>query len=444
MKFIRRNFYLISISLFGLLVFAIVAFRKKEPDRLYPLLDRKGQIALGGEWINTKKSIEGYLDILRKNPNDDKTRLKLAEAYFQEARVTGNHVYYDKAALSLLNNILDRDPNNFEALATKTAVYLSQHHFSDGLELAKQAQKLDPYSAYAYGLLTDANVELGNYDEAVKMADKMNGTRPDIRSYSRISYVREILGNMPGAIEAMKMSVTAGYPGLENTEWCRIQLGQLYERTGNLPKAKEQYELALSERPDYAYAYAGLGRIEMYNKNYNQAIKYFEIADGQVNDYSFGDELIDLYRLNNNPKKADSIAQEVINKLNEDSQSADKDNNIGHYSDKELAYLYLKVHELDKALDHAQIEYNRRPENIDVEQTLAWVHYSRGEYKDALDYITKAVRTHSQNPTLLYQQGLILIKNNKINEGREELKKAVATDPFLSPDLLAQGKPYLS
>ena len=133
------------------------------------------------------------------------------------------------------------------------------------------------------------------------------------------------------------------------------------------------------------------------------------------------------------------MAQVVLTTLTNDSKSADKDNDIGHYSDKELAYIYLKINDKDNALDHAQIEYNRRPDNIDVEQTLAWVHYKRGEYKQAYDLITRATRTHSQNAVLLYEAGLIFEKNNKASDGKVLMSKALAIDPYLSPDLLNEG-----
>ena len=47
-------------------------------------------------------------------------------------------------------------------------------------------------------------------------------------------------------------------------------------------------------RPNYAYALAGLGRIEKANKNYPAAIDYYEKAREMVKDYSFSDELTDL------------------------------------------------------------------------------------------------------------------------------------------------------
>lgn len=95
-------------------------------------------------------------------------------------------------------------------------------------------------------MLVDANVELGNYARSVEMADKMVSIRPDIRSYSRISYLREIHGQVPGAIEAMKLAVSAGYPGMEQTEWARLTLGRLYQRYGMPDSAMYQFQMALN------------------------------------------------------------------------------------------------------------------------------------------------------------------------------------------------------
>ena len=69
---------------------------------------------------------------------------------------------------------------------------------------------VNPYNAYVYGLLVDGNVEMGNYDTAVSYADKMVSVRPDLTSYSRVSYLREIFGDYAGSIKAMQMAVEAG------------------------------------------------------------------------------------------------------------------------------------------------------------------------------------------------------------------------------------------
>jgi len=425
-------------------VVAIIVFKKQASSTLPEPKDRVGNLALGGEWVNTKAALEGLLAKLRTDPNDQKSRLLLAEAYMQEGRVTGNHPYYDAAAMQLLQEVLKANPDNFEALCCQASLSLTQHHFSQGLALAQQAQELNPQSGYVYGLLTDANVELGHYAEAIKMADKMNQVRPDLSAYARVSYLREIHGNIPGAIEAMQMAVQAGYPGLEQTEWSRVALGHLYEVSGQLDKAQGYFQEALALRPNYAYALAGLARVAAARHDYPTAIKDLNLARATVKDYAFTDELVDVYRLDHQPAEADKMARESVSMLAEAAQQANDNEQLGHYTDRELAYAYLKTNELDKALEHAKIEYARRPDNIDVNETLAWVYYKRGNYPEAQKYMQVARRTNSQNPVLLCRAGLILTKTGKAAEGRALIERAVKTAPYLNPEVTAEGETLLA
>jgi tetratricopeptide (TPR) repeat protein len=431
------------LVVFGLLAAAIFFFKKPE-QRIPELKARRGDLAAGGEWLNTKAAIEGLLAKLRTDPTDQKSRLLLAQAYMQEARVTGDHPYYDGAAMELLEEVLKAEPENFEALCCKSSLCLTQHHFAQGLGIAEQAQKINPNSGFVYGLLTDANVEMGHYDEAIKMADKMNALRPDLPAYARVSYLREIYGDMPGAIQAMDMAAKAGYIGLEQTEWTRVALGHLYEVSGDTAKAHAYYMMALLARPGYAYALAGLGRMAAARNDYPKAIKLYQQARITVKDYAFSDELTDLYRLNGQPDEAKKMADESIDMLANAAKEADDNEQMGHYADRELAYAYLKTNELDKALEHAKIEYERRPDNIDVNETMAWVLYKRGQYAEAQKYMQVARRTGSKNPVLLCRAGFILSKLGKTAEGQALIENSLKTAPYLNPELEAEGKKLLA
>jgi tetratricopeptide (TPR) repeat protein len=438
----RKHLYTILVSVTLIILISIFVFAKKPKKVIPPYKDRKGSIALSAEWLDTKKAIENLLANVQANPKDYKSMLALAQAYIQESRVTGDHAYYDKAALEVLNTVLENEPKNFEALCCKATVLLSQHHFAEGLEVAKFALPINPDNAFIYGIMCDANVELGNYKEAISMADKMVSMRPDNRSYARISYLREIYGDMPGAIKAIKLAVSAGYPGLEQTEWTRNILAHLYESTGKIDSAEIQYRIALQERPDYAFAIAGLGHIAKDKGNYTEAINYYEKAKGMINEYSFSDELTDLYRLNNEPDKATENAAEVIKMLSPASD-VESENGHGHYADKELAYAYLKINDTENALKHALIEYERRPENIDVCETVAWVRYKKGEFAEANKMINKALSTNSKNPVLLCRAGLIKIKAGEIDKGEKLIKQALEINPFIDIDLKKTASPYL-
>lgn len=441
---IRKNLYTILIVVTGILLGCIFLFSKKPITKVPTFKERKGSIALSGEWLNTKQAIENLLKAIELNPQDYKSKLNLSQAYIQEARITGDHAYYDQAALELLDDVIKNEPKNFDALCCKATVLMSQHHFTEGLIVAQQALPINPNSAFIYGLLCDGYVELGKYSDAVKVCDKMISIRPDIRSYARVSYLREIHGDLRGAIVAAKLAVAAGYPGLEQSEWTRMILAHLYENTGSLDSAEVQYKLALAERPDYPFAIAGISHIAKLKGNYKLAIAGYEKAKLMISEYSFADELTDLYRLNNEPVKANTSSEEVIAMLSPLSDVDESSSAHGHYADKELAYAYLKVPDTEKSLEHAMIEYERRPDNIDVCETVAWVNYKKGNYAEANKMIDKALKTNCQNPTLLCHTGLIKIKAGQKEKGIELIKAAVQTNPYLDIELKKEAKQYIA
>lgn len=428
----------------GLFVMILVFAKDPQQEVASQPAEHRGTYAMSAEWLNTEAAIEGLKASLETNPDDVKAMVQLSQAYIQEGRNTGDHAYYDKATLELTNKILAVDPTNFEALCCEGTVLLSQHHFSEALEAAKKAHDVNPSSAFVYGMMVDAYVELGNYEEAVKTCDLMISTRPDMRSYARVSYLREIYGDIPGSISAMKMAVGAGYTGLEQTEWCRVQLGKLYEQIGAMDSAKYCYELALYNRTDYAFALAGMARIEKANRNYQGAIDYLNKANQQIDEYSFYEELSDVYRLNGNTLLADTAIQTAINMLGPGAVTDERIVGHGHYADRELALVYAKTGNYTKAIEHAINEYKRRPENIDIQETLAWVYYKAGYYYLAEYHMRQAMRTGKKSPETLMHAGLIKIKSGQEWMGRKLIADAQIMIAFLDSDLQSEGSVYLS
>ena len=416
----------------------------KKENKIFPVLARKGAAAATDEFKSVQAKSVALLNTIKSKPDDIKAKIALATLYVQEARASGNYMYYDQAALKYINAVLAKEAQNFDALSIKALLMLSQHHFAEGLKIAEEAKTINPYNAFIYGLIIDGNVEMGNYTAAVDNADKMVSIRPDIRSYSRISYLREIHGDYPGAIEAMKMAVSASLPGDEGTEWSRVQLARLYENTGDLKNAAMHYSISLDNRPSYAYAMAGLARVATAANNYKLAIDYYLQADSLVNDFTIKEELADIYKASGENEKAETLANAVINGMNAAAASEKKDDSSGHYSDRELAYAYLKVNQFDKALDHALLEYNRRPGNIDVNETLAWVYYSKGDYAKALPFAKTALKTNCQNPVLLCRMGLIYFKNGDKSTAAKLLKAGLLANPNINMALKTTSQQVLT
>ena len=395
------------------------------------LLPRKASLAYTAEWSVINHNAGTLIRKIKEDASDIKSLLALTALYIQEARNTGNLDYYNKAALKCIDAVLEKDAKSFEALTFKATILLSQHRFDDGLAIAKQARQLYPYNAYVYGLLVDGFIESGNYKEAIEAADKMISIRPDIRSYSRISYLREIHGDFAGAIEAMKMAVDAGATGDENTEWCRVQLGELFEKVGNISEAKMHYTIAFNNRQNYPYALGGLARLASEEKDHTKALGFYMQADSLIPDHTFKEGIAEIYALTGQAEKAQQIAEEILNYI-ENFSSAGENKNAGQNEDHEMAHAYMGINNYEKALEYALLEYNRRPANIEVNETVAIVYYAKGEYANALPYIEAALKTNCKNPELLCHAGLIHAKAGSKAKAKMLLNEALRNNPVMS------------
>lgn len=443
--FMRKKYvYFVLIPLLACAL--VIGWLKKgshENKNIYSeILPRKASLSYSAEWAYVKNNATALANKLTQNPFDIRSLMLLTALYIQEARVTGHFDYYNGAAMKCISRVLEKEPSNFEALTFKATILLSQHRFAEGLAIAGQAQQLYPLNAYVYGLIIDGNVELGNYQAALDAADQMVSIRPDIRSYARIAYLREIYGDIPGSIEAMQLAVDAGARGDENTEWCRVQLGKLHAQTGQLTTAKMHYTIAGANRPDYPYALAGLACIAAAEKNYTEALTLYQRADSLLPDHTFKEGMAEVYYLTGQQQKAKSIAKEILNYMNQFS-SAKKDHQTGQNEDHEMAHAYMGVDDYDKALQMALAEYNRRPANIEVNETVALVYYRKGSYTKALPYIETALQTNCKKPELLCHAGLIYAGTGNAVKAKTLLQQALVNHPLLPAELEKESRAVL-
>ncbi len=360
------------------------------------LLDRPEALRNGKEWDNVQNIYGAQASELRRGPGNPESRIKLAELFIQEARITGEHPHYYPAALQMLEPVVKELENTanptpqqkdqlFRALSHRAGVELSLHDFAKALQTAERAAALNPYNAYIYGCLVDANVEMGNYAKAVEYCDKMVSIRPDLRSYSRVSYLREIHGDLPGAIEAMDMAVKAGYPGYEQTEWARLQSGRLFERKGDLAAAEKQYRMCLAARENYPFAMAALAGIEEKRGNYTQAETLLKQAADIIPELGFYIDLVKIYQKTGRETEAQPLIQEIQDMMAGDIAA-------GHNMALEAGRFHLEVTKnLEKALQFTREEYQKRPANRDVNQLLADIYLAQGNKKQAKEYLQKTM-----------------------------------------------------
>jgi tetratricopeptide (TPR) repeat protein len=180
---------------------------------------------------------------------------------------------------------------------------------------------------------------------------------------------------------------------------------------------------------------AGLAGLAAGEKKYPEALALYQRADSLIPDHTFKEGIAELYRLTGEEAKAEKMAKEILAYMQQYSSENKKEKNVGQNEDHELAHAWMGVGNFDKALEFALAEYSRRPDNIEVNETVAIVYYEKGDYTKALPFIETALKTNCNNPELLCHAGLIYAKNNQQDKAKKYLQKALVNNPSLPADL---------
>jgi tetratricopeptide (TPR) repeat protein len=369
---------------------------------------------------------------LRSDPMQVGGYAALGEAYLQRARETVDPTYYTKAE-QVIAEALKRDPRNLEALIGDGTLLLAQHRFRDALAVGQQARQLSATIPRILGIIADAQVELGMYPDSVETIQTMVDLRPDLSSYSRVSYARELHGDLPGAIEAMQAAIEGGSPAAENTEYLRAQLGTLYFNEGDLPKAAGAYNDALVRLPGYAPALAGLARVHAARGEQDAAVDLYHRAIAAVPLPEFVIGLGELQEASGDV--SDAKKQYDLVRAIEQLFRAN-----GVKVDLELA-LFEADHGADPAaaVATARLGYHDRP-GIKGDDALAWALYRDGQLSEAAWYADRAVRLETRDPMILFHAGMIAKANGQTSVARERLVEALDMNPAFSPLYAPQAK----
>ena len=388
---------------------------------------RYDAIAVEGQAVaNTDNRVEMLQERLKQNPDDQRAYVLLGAAYLQKARETGDPIYYGKTE-EALGRAVKLQPDDFAAMTQMGVLSLARHQFREALDWGEKARAISPGTALIYGVIGDAQVELGQYDAALETFQTMVDLRPDLSSYSRASYLRELHGDVAGAIEAMQQAVQAGGPNGENTNWTRVQLGHLYFNSGKLAEAEAQYKQALAAYPDYVHAIAGLARIHAARGEYDEAIKLYTDATNRMPLPEYVIALGDVYEAAGRSQEAQQ--QFDLVRAMERLYAAN-----GVDTDLEMALFeanHSQGQKIDEALTLARRALEKRP-TIYAKDVLAWTLYQDGQYASAYTLSQQALQLGTKDALLFFHAGMIAYKLDNDTKAREYLEEALAINPHFS------------
>ncbi|MCC6587648.1 MAG: hypothetical protein IT168_13205 [Bryobacterales bacterium] len=351
-----------------------------------------------------ERSIQKAQQMIAKSPNHVAYYNALAMAFARRARETSDVAYYGKAEETIAKS-LQLQPNNFEALKVKAWVLLGRHEFAAALDLAKQLNKQMPDDISIYGYLADANVELGNYPAAVDAAQWMLNLRAgNIAGLTRAAYLRELHGDISGAMDLMQMAYdSTPVAEAEDRAWLLVQMSHLSWAENNLDRAAHFANGALQLFPEYHYALGALARVRTAQGRHEEAAhllkRRYAAAPHPENLFTLAAA---LHAAGRKAEAAEAFARFETAALQE-SATADNSNHelMEYYTD------YLKQPE--KALRIARMELDRR-RDVFTRAGYAWALSALGRDAEA-DREMKAILTLGiKNPKLREQANTIALR----------------------------------
>lgn len=94
-----------------------------------------------------------------------------------------------------------------------------------------------------------------------------------------------------------------------------------------------------------------------------------------------------------------------------------------------LAWLWLENHQdTDKALEMAQIAYEKNPDNVAMADTLGWAYYHKGIYSQAIWLLSDAEKKAPNNGFVKYHLGMTYYQQGEIEKAAKYLQSAMESE----------------
>lgn len=383
----------------------------------------------------TQRMIIGLQARLQTDPSNSEAWLGLGAAFLQRVRETADPSLYPRAQAAFLK-ARDLSPGDPLPLVGLGTLELARHEFGQALRTGRQALSMVPELSTATGVVVDALVELGRYDEASTAVQQMIDARPDLASYARVSYVRELFGDLPGALAAMEQAVQAGGGASENNAYVLVQAGNLLVLTGRRHDADAAYSQALRLFPDFPAALAAQGRAAVARGDLASARALFDHAAAIV---PLPEYVIALGEVQT--ASGDTAAAADSYALARVETALFKANGV--VVDLELALFEADHGDAATALQLAQRAYADRP-TLKAADALAWALYKNGRFAEARVHSAQALRLHTPDPVLLYHAGVIAAAANDPVAALRDLRASLALDPGFSATAAAAARDLLA
>jgi tetratricopeptide (TPR) repeat protein len=268
----------------------------------------------------------------------------------------------------------------------------------------------------------------------------MLNLRPgNVPGLTRAAYLRELHGNLAGALELMQMAYdSVAFSESEDRAWLLTQMAHLKLLDGGPSGAEKYASEALTTFPDYPRALSVLAQVRSAQSRYPEAVTLLAKRYAAAPSARILYALAEAQELAGRREEAAASFREFERQAR--TQWIEDDN-----SNRELIFYYLDhAGEPEKALEIAEREVKVR-QDIFTLDCYAWALAGTGDYEGASMQLHKALAMNAKDPTILFHAGAIALRLHQTGRAEEYLKDAASRycprASKLLRDMQAQSEP---
>lgn len=294
---------------------------------------------------------------------DNETKAKQAVSFYNTNKY--------KEALSLLQELEKKEPNNPNIASYIAVTYKALNRYEEAIKAYNKAISLDRFSDQNYNNLGNLFKILKNYKEALKLFSFSIKLNPlNYNSYNNLGILYESMGDNDKAIRAYKEAVRI------NPKFTKAvnNIGVILYKQKKYDQSVDIFKIALDIDPNYNEVYSNLGAALNKAKRYDEAITNLELAIKKMPKHSGAyTNLGNVYNKIHEYKKAA--------KHHEKSIQLDP-NGFNAYSNLGTSYKNLGF--TNKAIDSYKKAIELKPDFENAHFDLSTVYLSKGDFKNGL------------------------------------------------------------
>lgn len=375
--------------------------------------------------LAARGSVEGLQVRLERLPSDYIGWATLGSLYVDRARLTADPTYYPKAAGALQRSFEVKPQDNAAALTGMAALQSAQHVFAEAEATARQAIAINGYDAGAYGILSDALNELGRYDESAAALQKMVDLKPTFTAFARVSYARELRGDVPGARQAMEQALAMSFSP-QDAGFALFYLGELeWNYGGGVEAASVLYDRGLLRDPKFLPLQAAVAKVAAARGDTDEALRLYQAVTSRVPfPLWVGEQGELLASLGREPEAQEQydVVRVSYRLLVANGSNVDVETGLfeGDHGTPEAA------------LAAAQQAYADR-RTVFTEDGLAWALHAAGRDAEALPHAEAALALGIRPAYFYYHKGMIEKSLGRNEDAVRSLRAALDINPNFSP-----------